>query len=186
MASNHLSRRQFLTAAGALALGIALGRAPAAAAPLASRRGDFFLEDGLVYLNAGTLGPTPRAVAEAAWKAWQEVEANPAEIGFGPYITRMEEVRAQGARFLGCAARRQHNAAVFGLEANFPQEERKAVNGFLFGQAERVFASVFEIAADYFLARGFAAHGVIGDCKACPIHAHVRRRAVQFPAHDFA
>jgi selenocysteine lyase/cysteine desulfurase len=61
------------------------------------------LRDGLVYLNCGTLGPIPLYTRDAVFAAWQRLEENPADEGFGPLLQAMEDVRAKAAAFLGCA-----------------------------------------------------------------------------------
>lgn len=110
------SRRDFLATLGALsAASLAVPprvRGEAHAKPFAeagaSPRGlalsldDFLLAPGLVYLQTGSLGPTPRPVIDATTSAWRVLESNPAEQGYGPMERAMEGVRAKAATFLGC------------------------------------------------------------------------------------
>jgi selenocysteine lyase/cysteine desulfurase len=107
------SRRTFMASLGALsAVNLALSSwldargAPAAqpARPrgLAPRADDFLFAPGLVYLQTGSLGPTPRPVMEKAIAAWKELELNPVFYGFGPHEQAMEDVRAKAAAFIGC------------------------------------------------------------------------------------
>ncbi|MGE0374594.1 MAG: aminotransferase class V-fold PLP-dependent enzyme [Planctomycetaceae bacterium] len=114
--SEDLSRRRFLSQFGAgvaamSAAGMVLGRArPSRAAGLRrpdwdsqAVRKEFGLQDGLVYMNNGTLGPVPNRVIAEATKAWQELETNPAGNGFGPAMQRAEAVRQKAADYLGCS-----------------------------------------------------------------------------------
>lgn len=110
------SRRDFLATIGALsAASLAVPprlRGEVPADPLAdggvSPRGlalapdDFLLAPGLVYLQTGSLGPTPRPVIDATIAAWKVLESNPAEQGYGPMERAMEGVRAKAAAFMGC------------------------------------------------------------------------------------
>jgi selenocysteine lyase/cysteine desulfurase len=108
------SRRAFISSLGALsALGLAPSarlEADASQAPVDRRvpRGlapgadDFLLAPGLVYLQTGSLGPTPRPVVERTVAAWKELELNPVFYGFGPQERAMEDVRAKAASFIGC------------------------------------------------------------------------------------
>ena len=89
-------RRHFLaTLAGAPAL--LTGRAGS----LAKSSDDFLFSPGLVYLQTGSLGPTPRTVIDRALGAWRELEQNPVLYGYGAFETAMEEVRETAAAFLG-------------------------------------------------------------------------------------
>jgi selenocysteine lyase/cysteine desulfurase len=64
-------------------------------------RQEFLLNPGLVHLNTGTLGATPRPVIDAVAAWMYQVEGDPASNVFGPLGARMEEVRAKAAEFLG-------------------------------------------------------------------------------------
>ena len=63
---------------------------------------DYLFTPGLVYLQTGSLGPTPRPVMERTIAAWQELELDPVRIGYGPDEAAMDGVRAKAASFLGC------------------------------------------------------------------------------------
>lgn len=119
------SRRSFLSslgAASALALpsgaGAGVQGAPPAtrqdarpsaraATPPAGRRGlaphadDFLFPASLVYLQTGSLGPTPKPVMDRTLAAWKELESNPVFYAYGPHEHAMEDVRAQAAALLG-------------------------------------------------------------------------------------
>jgi len=64
-------------------------------------RQEFLLNPGLVHLNTGTLGATPRMVIDAIAAWMYQLEGDPASNVFGPLGARMEEVRQRAAEFLG-------------------------------------------------------------------------------------
>jgi len=114
MTSSSRSRRSFLSSAVALS---AAGLVPplvwpegsdaaqtgsARAASGLAPAGDFLFSPGLVYLQTGSLGPTPRPVMDRTIAAWNELEANPVYFGYGPHERAMEDVRAKAAAFIGC------------------------------------------------------------------------------------
>jgi selenocysteine lyase/cysteine desulfurase len=98
-----MSRRSFLAALGALSAAKpwASGAEPPRALGLASAE-DFAFAQGLVYLQTGSLGPTPRPVRERVMGAWTNLELNPTLYGYGSLEKDMDEVRAGAAAFLGC------------------------------------------------------------------------------------
>jgi selenocysteine lyase/cysteine desulfurase len=65
---------------------------------------DFMFDDGLVYLQTGSLGPTPRPVMQKTIEAWQLLERNPVVHGYGDLETELDVVREKAARLLGCTA----------------------------------------------------------------------------------
>ncbi|MEO7673219.1 MAG: aminotransferase class V-fold PLP-dependent enzyme [Pyrinomonadaceae bacterium] len=67
---------------------------------------EYMFAPGLIYLNTGSLGPTPRSVMDATIKAWHELETNPVGMSYdtGPVHAATDRVREQLARFIGCAA----------------------------------------------------------------------------------
>lgn len=64
-------------------------------------RKQLMLEDGLVYLNTGTLGPAPQLVFDKIALMLKRLEANPAIENFGPMGREMETVRGKVAKFMG-------------------------------------------------------------------------------------
>jgi selenocysteine lyase/cysteine desulfurase len=108
------SRRAFLSSIGAVsAAGFVARDAWAAGAGFSTiasagvSRGlaapdDFAFAPGLVYLQTGSLGPTPRPVMEKTIAAWKELELNPSAYGYGEHERAMEDVRAKAATFIGC------------------------------------------------------------------------------------
>jgi selenocysteine lyase/cysteine desulfurase len=63
----------------------------------------FLLAKGLVYMNNGSLGPSPSYVLEEIFQAWRTLEQNPVEEGYGPLLEKAEGVRTKAASFLGCS-----------------------------------------------------------------------------------
>lgn len=113
--SEDCSRRQFLGQLGAgvgalSAAGFVVGESQSARAAGGQRptwdsqaaRKEFGLQEGLVYMNNGTLGPAPKRVITAATNAWREMELNPAGNGFGTTLKQAEAVRQKAADYLGC------------------------------------------------------------------------------------
>lgn len=64
-------------------------------------RNQLMLEDGLVYLNTGTLGPAPQLAFDKISLMLKRLEANPAIENFGPMGREMEAVRDKVAKFMG-------------------------------------------------------------------------------------
>ncbi len=63
---------------------------------------DFLFAKNLVYLQTGSLGPTPRPVMDKVIALWRELELNPVLYGYGSHEQAMEAARANAAAFLGC------------------------------------------------------------------------------------
>ncbi len=97
------NRREFLTSLGAVT---AAGLLDPSLTPelhgIARASNDFMFASGLVYLQTGSLGPTPRPVMERTIAAWRELELDPVYYGYGPQEQAMDVVRGQAAAFLGC------------------------------------------------------------------------------------
>ncbi len=64
-------------------------------------RQEFQMNPGLIHLNCGSLGATPRVVLDAVAGYLREVEGNPVNRTFSWGGDHMEEVRAQAADFIG-------------------------------------------------------------------------------------
>jgi len=60
-------------------------------------------DDGLVYLQTGSLGPTPRPVMQKTIDAWQLLERNPVVHGYGDLEKELDVVREKAAHLVGCA-----------------------------------------------------------------------------------
>jgi selenocysteine lyase/cysteine desulfurase len=110
----HHSRRSFIASVGAVsAFGLSaplLTGQPSATtqATPGPRRGlapgldDFGFAPALVYLQTGSLGPSPKPVLDRTIAAWRELETNPVFYAYGPQEQAMEDVRAKAAAFIGC------------------------------------------------------------------------------------
>ncbi|MYA24481.1 MAG: aminotransferase class V-fold PLP-dependent enzyme, partial [Gemmatimonadetes bacterium] len=64
-------------------------------------RREFRLHPGLVHLNCGSIGATPRVVTDALIAYLAELEGNPLANTWGGLGSEMEIVRAKGAEFIG-------------------------------------------------------------------------------------
>lgn len=100
------TRRAFMGTVGATAAASLLPPPLWAAGAVSPSRGlavagDFAFEPGLVYVQTGSLGPSPRSVREAANRAWEELQRNPTAYGYGAHEQNLDVVRAQAARFIG-------------------------------------------------------------------------------------
>lgn len=65
---------------------------------------DLMLAPGIVQLQTGGVGATPRPVFDATVAAMARVEANPVRETYGAGLGELEKVRAKAAGLLGCAA----------------------------------------------------------------------------------
>ena len=95
------SRRAVLAALGAASMtGFAR---PGALSPEPPGSG---FDPGLIYLNTGSLGPTPEVVLDRVLEVWRTLEANPVVNGYnaGTALAAAEAARIRAAAFLGCAA----------------------------------------------------------------------------------
>lgn len=104
MRISKLCRRELLTGAGA-----ALGVAALDLSPLASAErleNEYGFTPGLVYLNSGSLGPTPRSILGAVMKAWTELETNPVAMSYGAGAVHALADKTRGAvgALIGCTA----------------------------------------------------------------------------------
>ncbi len=115
------SRRDFMAGLGSLGLsGIVTGAVGAPAArssteaslkPLRDTSGpnwsaiqeQFTLIQDITYLNNGSLGPCPRYVIDETVGAWNRLEQNPVELGYGSLLSEADQTREKVAKFLGCS-----------------------------------------------------------------------------------
>src|SRR5215471_794209 len=75
----------------------------AAASPAAEA--EYMFGPGLIYLNTGSLGPTPRSILDAVLKAWTQLEVNPVTQAYGGVVSNQaDQVREQVAGLIGCSA----------------------------------------------------------------------------------
>ena len=78
-----------------------LAAARSASAQWQRVRREFRLHPGLVHLNCGSIGATPRVVTDALISYLAELEGNPLANTWGGLGNEMEKVRAKGAEFIG-------------------------------------------------------------------------------------
>lgn len=94
------SRRTFMAGIGAASTAgfAAMAQLPA--------QGGAGLSPGLIYLNTGSLGPTPQAVLDRVLAVWRTLEENPVVNGYndGPGLVAAEAARAAAAGLVGCAS----------------------------------------------------------------------------------
>lgn len=100
----NLSRREMLG-------GIAGAAAMAGAAPLLDARpslaqtSEYGFTPGLIYLNTGSLGPTPRSIFEQVLKAWTDLELNPVNKAYGGTTHVLaDKTRELVGSLIGCSA----------------------------------------------------------------------------------
>ncbi len=66
---------------------------------------EYMFEPGLIYLNTGSLGPTPRSILDAVLKAWNQVETNPVAMSYGAGVHAVaDKTREAVAALIGCSA----------------------------------------------------------------------------------
>ena len=88
------NRRDFLASLSAVtAAGLLNPSLPAELRGIARASNDFMFASGLVYLQTGSLGPTPRPVMDRTIAAWRELELDPVYYGYGPQEQAMDVVR---------------------------------------------------------------------------------------------
>lgn len=89
------SRRAFLAGIGVAAAAPALARAQSTTA----------FSPGLIYLNTGSLGPTPQPVLDRVMQVWRTLEENPVVNGYndGAALAAAEAARAEVAALVGSA-----------------------------------------------------------------------------------
>jgi selenocysteine lyase/cysteine desulfurase len=66
--------------------------------------GEYMFAPGLIYLNTGSLGPTPRAIYNEVLKAWADLEMNPVGKAYGGTVNALAEKTRDGvAGLIGCS-----------------------------------------------------------------------------------
>ena len=96
-----LSRRQMSSETAAI-----LGAACQAQGNTGLVEGDeYMFAPGLIYLNTGSLGPTPRSILHEILKAWADLEMNPVSKAYGGTVNKLAEKTRDGiAGLIGCLA----------------------------------------------------------------------------------
>ena len=66
---------------------------------------EYMFAPGLIYLNTGSLGPTPRSIFDEVLKAWADLEMNPVGKAYGGTVNKLAEKTRDGiAGLIGCSA----------------------------------------------------------------------------------
>ncbi len=99
------TRRDFfqktgLLAGAALVNGLTVDASSAGFSTAMDIRRQLLVPEGRIYLNTGSLGPSPRAVLDAVVDAMWSLEKNPVSENWGPLGQRMEAVRSTVANFI--------------------------------------------------------------------------------------
>jgi selenocysteine lyase/cysteine desulfurase len=98
----NLSRRELLLSGMAGIAGAALSTNAQAAIADAS---EYMFQPGLIYLNTGSLGPTPRSILDTVLRAWTELETNPVAMSYGGAVHALaDRTREAVAGLIGCSA----------------------------------------------------------------------------------
>ena len=73
--------------------------------PVMAETSEYMFAPGLIYLNTGSLGPTPRSILNEVLKAWNLLETNPVLMAYGGEVTQQaDHAREQVAALIGCSA----------------------------------------------------------------------------------
>ena len=72
----------------------------------AAAASEYMLEPGLIYLNTGSLGPTPRSILDTVLKAWTQLETNPVAMSYGAGTVHAlaDKTRGSVAALINCSA----------------------------------------------------------------------------------
>lgn len=96
------SRRAFIAGLGV----VSMARFDPAAAAQGPGQLGAGLAPGTIYLNTGSLGPTPAPVLAKVLEVWRTLESNPVVAAYndGAALAAAEAARSRAAAFIGCAA----------------------------------------------------------------------------------
>lgn len=98
----NITRREMLSGVASMAGATAL---LVNAQPTVAEVSDYGLQAGLVYLNTGSLGPTPRSVFDEVLKAWNDLELNPVNKAYGGSTNVLaDKTRELVGGLIGCTA----------------------------------------------------------------------------------
>ncbi len=96
-----LSRRQMFSGTAAILGAACLAQGNTAVV----EGGEYMFAPGLIYLNTGSLGPTPRSIFDEVLKAWADLEMNPVGKAYGGTVNKLAEKTREGiAGLIGCSA----------------------------------------------------------------------------------
>jgi selenocysteine lyase/cysteine desulfurase len=99
----NITRREMLSGVAGMAGATAL---LVNAQPAIAEVSDYGLQAGLIYLNTGSLGPTPRSIFDEVLKAWNDLELNPVNKAYGAGTTHAlaDKTRELVGGLIGCTA----------------------------------------------------------------------------------
>jgi selenocysteine lyase/cysteine desulfurase len=100
---DKFNRREMLSSGVALIAGAALSNAYPASHAI-TNDGEYLFQPGLIYLNTGSLGPTPRSILEEVIKAWNQIETNPVAMSYGRVQAIADRTRDTIAGLVRCSA----------------------------------------------------------------------------------
>src|SRR6185503_4479936 len=98
-----LNRREMLSSGVAVIAGAALSNAYPASHST-TNDGEYLFQPGLIYLNTGSLGPTPRSILEEVIKVWNQTETNPVAMSYGRVQAIADRTRDAIAGLVRCSA----------------------------------------------------------------------------------
>lgn len=100
------SRREMLSGMAGMAGASAFGSTALSknGHPVLADTGEYMLQPGLIYLNTGSLGPTPRSILDVVLKAWNQLETNPVAMSYGGSVhTLADRTRDAVAGLIRCS-----------------------------------------------------------------------------------
>lgn len=78
---------------------------PTTGQPAIADAAEYMLEPGVIYLNTGSLGPTPRSILDAVLNAWNDLEKIPVAKAYGGTTSTLaDKTRDLVAALIGCSA----------------------------------------------------------------------------------
>lgn len=127
----NLQRREFLEGLAISSMAPSIGNS----AFEQRAKSDFDLQKGLVYLQTGSLGPTPRVVQEAVRACSAKLETNPALMAYGELEREMEFVRSDCAGLLNCSVEE------VSMTRSTTESMNSLASGILFQKGDRILTS---------------------------------------------
>ena len=98
-----LTRREMLSSGVAVIAGAALSNS-VSGSHATTNESEYLFQPGLIYLNTGSLGPTPRSICDEVIKAWNQIETNPVAMSYGRVQATADRTRNAVAGLVHCSA----------------------------------------------------------------------------------
>jgi selenocysteine lyase/cysteine desulfurase len=98
-----LTRREMLSSGVAVIAGAALSNS-VSGSHATTNESEYLFQPGLIYLNTGSLGPTPRSICDEVIKAWNQIETNPVAMSYGRVQATADRTRDAVAGLVHCSA----------------------------------------------------------------------------------